>query len=1314
MKHRRSLIVTTTLTLLASLAAPVDAATAALRHHPPSQPKPSPSSPQGRASASSPNDRPPLQVAPGDRRRVLGADWRASRDRAWSTIGDATGFHVLVSDKNNGYRWRTAATLSEPGFDADMWIGNACVTGSGRRAVVAYAPRAFTNKPDLMLRGAFTAVVDLQSGKVRKLATRSSLAYFSPGCGASEKAVFTQYPKESKNASRLVAVGAADGTVERPVELAGQITSAVPVSDGFAAADSARIVKITSSGVRTPVASAKQVPFQLSPDSDGGIVFLDREPVPGASAATGAQRAVVRRVEAVQIKKSRTGRPVPAVPSGLADGPLHGVDLTRSASGQVFITGAATARAALPAPITLIKGTPREAKATTHAEALVTRTAWAGGRDPRDPRAGSGPTKPHPTDIDITALNTQQKARFQVVPSGGTGTAERSPLLKAAADDPIDADARCAVPRNSTVKHALQPTPRQAEWAVNQAITNNLNKHINRPAGWMKLGMGAYQPQTLFPLKSLSGGGRVPSQVFLGILAQESNMWQASRVVMPGATGNPLIGNYYGIAYNPDGTQGDPWKIDYSKSDCGYGISQVTDGMTKGSSLTPLQQEAVALDYTANIAAGVNILIDKWNQTKAEGLVVDNGDPKWAENWFFALWAYNAGYHPKSEASKYDGKWGVGWTNNPANPLWKFNRTPFLENSAGADDYEHASHPQDWPYQEKVLGWAGRPLFAAEAPGKMVAGFRAAWWTSAQARTMVKPPEPLFCTSANMCDSSKIGDNDQNKPGLGACNHKDLYCWWTTPVSWKSCAGQWCANEVLRFDSTYPEQPNGISYPSRCDTTGLPSGVLVIDDVPDSTPIHRYCGNPPTPTSGTFTLDFATPSGKIDLHQIGAAYGGHFWFTHTRLPGAESGRLKTTGTWRLNRSLAAWTRIMVHLPDHGAHTQQAKYEIDLGDGAFSRTRYINQKRMANNWVSLGVYQINGTPRVRLGSETEDGDGSDDIAWDAIAFQPLSAKPKHMVAALGDSYSSGEGAGSYYAETDSDHGDNQRWNACRRSKNAWPRKVVLPGTSTALGSLADDWSKDAELGFVACSGAQSKNVWESPWSAAKQPYSEGQFHEIAQVNSGVLSKDTTLVMLTIGGNDERAFTNAIMECAYPTNCADDDFIPRYKGLVDSSIIPNLSILLKEVAAKAPNARIVLMGYPELFSRTVKCTGSVWFDLTETKALAELVNYAGTKQRALVDSLRTGSTSKLKIEYADPVSAFVGHGGCDADEWINKIVSGPNGDGDFHRGDPVTEATNQCALSWLVGCLSREAFHPKGAGTSGYAGVMQARLGQIGYP
>ena len=92
----------------------------------------------------------PAAIPAKDRAELLGEGYKKSTDTAFTTSGDGTGFHLLVADEKDGYGWKTAATLSEPGFDTDTWIGNACVTESGRYAAVAYAPRTFTNKPELM------------------------------------------------------------------------------------------------------------------------------------------------------------------------------------------------------------------------------------------------------------------------------------------------------------------------------------------------------------------------------------------------------------------------------------------------------------------------------------------------------------------------------------------------------------------------------------------------------------------------------------------------------------------------------------------------------------------------------------------------------------------------------------------------------------------------------------------------------------------------------------------------------------------------------------------------------------------------------------------------------------------------------------------------------------------------------------------------------------------------------------------------------------------------------------------------------------
>ncbi|MFE0774518.1 hypothetical protein [Streptomyces sp. NPDC058861] len=985
----------------------------------------------------------PSEVPAKDRARVLGEDWKQSTDVAWTTSSDAQGFHLLTAPENAGYAWTTIASLSEPGFDTDSWIGNACVTGSGKRAVVVYAPRTFTNKPELMARGAFAAVVDLTTGHVTKLPVQVSLSYYNPGCGAGESAVLTQSGGEGRAATRLFIVDTVSGKLSAPIQTAGQVTSAVPAKDGSViAAAGAQIVRVNTHGTKTALANTDTVPYRLTPDSDGGITFLDKDDAPQAK-VTRAKHLTAAQINRTDRKKNSA--------SLIAEGPLTDTGLTRSA-GTVYLTGKTKRPAGRTLPRTLqqLTDAPKDARVSTRGQAVLTETSWADGQGAL---VNSGPTEAdRDVRVRMKALDSGNTAEFTVDPAERTSSRmqegrERTPALKGATKsgsptakqslsrtaagpttlaattatgsrtEIVESERVCSVPRNDPRNQAMQPKPRQVEWAVNMAIRGKLNTHISRPANWKNLGMPAYQPQTLFPYPSgLLNGATIPAQVMLGITAQESNMWQASRVAVPGVTASPLIGNYYGIDLY-DGDSSNDWDIDWAEADCGYGITQVTDHMRmagredgKGGAAWDYQkQRAVALDYTVNVAAGLQILAEKWNQTSSAGLKVNNGNSAKLENWTFALWAYNSGFY----ADKGDGSpWGLGWTNNPANPEWDAGRTPFMEDSFGGENPSAAAHPQDWPYQEKVLGFAAHPPSYLESPGHMVAAFIAAWWnggdgnatiegSAQQNRALAKPPEGLFCDPVgNSCNPAYIGDGAKNETGAGPClRDVDFRCWWHRSAQWKSDCDYSCGNDFTRFPATWAEEADGTAYPPVCTNTGLPPGARIVDDVPQGTPVIRPgCNNSSWSNVGTFTLDFGEGDGvhptnggvnrwpaKVDLHQLGAGFGGHFYFGHTRKDDDKGRRLKITGTWTFNERTPGWTEVFVHLPDHGAHTKQAAYEIETAYG--TQTREISQPGNGNRWVSLGTYRFINPPKIRLSTITRDGTGDQDIAFDAMAVVP---------------------------------------------------------------------------------------------------------------------------------------------------------------------------------------------------------------------------------------------------------------------------------------------------------------------------------------
>ncbi|MER7685466.1 hypothetical protein [Streptomyces sp. NPDC097610] len=953
-------------------------------------------------------------VPPAERAAVLGKGWQASGDVAWTTSGDADGFHLLTARKKDGYSWRTIASLSEPGFDADAWIGNTCVTGSGKRAVVVYAPRTFTNKPQLMARGGFTAVVDLASGRVTKLALKASLSYYNPGCGPGETVILTQSGGEDRVGTRLFRLDASTGRIGKPIPVKGQVTSAVPVADGsIAAASGAEVIKVDARGGRTALARTDGVPYRLTPDGDGGIAFLDKR-----GATSKVKRITAGAVAHPDVRTTRA--------TVLARGLATETGLTRSA-GTVYVTGTTRPTAArTPSTVKRLASAPKDVTVSTRGEAVLTHTAWADGKGTLL-QPGEA-TKARTLKMSLTTRATGRKASFTVDPahrvsayagqgrdaspgllSGSGGSAKASVAATAAGDpsDPVEAERTCSVPRNDVRNQAMQPKPRQVEWAVDMAVKGLLNTHISRPANWKNLGMPAYMPQSLFLNPPLDGGGRAMAQVMLGVTTQESNMWQAGREAVPGVTASPLIGNYYGINLY-DGDPSNDWDVNFAKADCGYGITQITDHMRMagredghgGAAWDYQKQRAAALDYTANIAAGLQTLVSKWNETRAAGMIANHGTSGRPENWYFALWAYNSGFH----ANAGDGSpWGLGWANNPANPEWDAGRLPFMENAAGGEDASAAARPQNWPYQEKVLGFAAHPPSFLESPGTLVPAFRPATWNGTSSavtvkgsalynRAHLKAPEDAFCDSSNSCDPSRISDSASNdSASSGPCGRDDVKCWWNKPVTWKTDCVDTCGYEFVRFGDTAPEEADGTAYPPNCSTSGLPDGALIVDDVPADTPVVRAgCSNSWT-NSGTFSFDFANNAvetvypAKVDLHQLGAGFGGHFWFGHTRADDTKGQRLKITGTWKLNKSLTGRAKVLVHLPDHGAQTKYAKYRIKTRGG--TRTETISQSGSSNRWLELGVYAFDNVPEVQLDTITPDGTGDEDVAFDAVAFVP---------------------------------------------------------------------------------------------------------------------------------------------------------------------------------------------------------------------------------------------------------------------------------------------------------------------------------------
>lgn len=217
----------------------------------------------------------------------------------------------------------------------------------------------------------------------------------------------------------------------------------------------------------------------------------------------------------------------------------------------------------------------------------------------------------------------------------------------------------------------------------------------------------------------------------------------------------------------------------------------------------------------------------------------------------------------------------------------------------------------------------------------------------------------------------------------------------------------------------------------------------------------------------------------------------------------------------------------------------------------------------------------------------------------LPVAPASAADDAYVA-LGDSYSSGTGTRRYVADGTS----------CLRSPLAYPSLIAA--------------RRGYALNLRACSGAVVADV--------------------TRAQLGALGPGTDRVTITIGGNDA-GFADVLTACATPWwfgRC--DRAIDGAQEFIRGTLPGRLRRLYRAIGERAPNAEVVVAGYPRIFSRR-DCNPLTFFsgrEMDRLNATADLIN-----RRTRRIATRQG------FAFADPTRRFTGHAVCSDAEWINGL-------------------------------------------------------------
>lgn len=227
-------------------------------------------------------------------------------------------------------------------------------------------------------------------------------------------------------------------------------------------------------------------------------------------------------------------------------------------------------------------------------------------------------------------------------------------------------------------------------------------------------------------------------------------------------------------------------------------------------------------------------------------------------------------------------------------------------------------------------------------------------------------------------------------------------------------------------------------------------------------------------------------------------------------------------------------------------------------------------------------------------------GSLALAAPLLAAGAASASTAVNYVALGDSYSSGVGAGSYTSSSGS----------CDRSTNAYSQ-------------LWTNANGPSSFTFDACSGATTADVVNTQVS--------------------VLSSATTLVSITIGGNDV-GFSSVMETCVLDSTSSCVSAVNSAESEANSQLPGELDNALNAIAAHAPNAKVVVMDYPELYdlSKSSSCIGLSTTDRTDLNQAADVL-----------DGVIKAAASRHSDTFGDVRSDFSGHEICDSSSWLHSV-------------------------------------------------------------
>jgi lysophospholipase L1-like esterase len=213
--------------------------------------------------------------------------------------------------------------------------------------------------------------------------------------------------------------------------------------------------------------------------------------------------------------------------------------------------------------------------------------------------------------------------------------------------------------------------------------------------------------------------------------------------------------------------------------------------------------------------------------------------------------------------------------------------------------------------------------------------------------------------------------------------------------------------------------------------------------------------------------------------------------------------------------------------------------------------------------------------------------------------PASAASSIDYVALGDSYSSGVGAPGQSG-------------LCLQSSNGYPGQWVSRNHPRSYLDLA-------------CGGAVTGDV-----RSTQAPF----------IPSG-----TDLISITIGGNDA-GFAPTVLSCQVASDADCATKVRASEADITATLGAKLDATYAAIKARAPKAKVVVLGYPLLFDTSSASCGLAGMSLAKRRVLNE-----GAQ---VLDTLIAARAGAAGFRWSDVRDEFAGHGVCSGSPYLNGLT------------------------------------------------------------